>query len=913
MSEAAAQRWPVDKILDQLQDYYLGDFELRGCWEEERADLADDLLAFQEVLGQRYSYDRVLGAGGSGVVLRLHDDIFPLQDSALKFPRPVKGRSQLLSEMLTKEIDFLGQLRHPGIVRILFHGRVDTPRQSGIPFYLMEAVDGVRSDKYVRQLASEAGVARPEAETASPFELRSVEMFRAVLDSIAYLHGHPAGAKVHLDIKPENILVTNAGQPVLIDLGTCKHVHGTSDKTIVACTLSMAPPSLARRLSNDPTDKNRAGGEIPRNEIVQTWDLYTFAASVLRWLGIDHTNGDQAPEAPAEALRPYARKYLLLLSARLIANEKLDDIPGWFENRIGLSKPLIRSMAVAKAAEGLELLDRLLGRSNPFDAIPEMAPRAVTTMQPSEGVHVPLTPRLIKVLNHRALRRLDSIAQLGMVVEVFPEARHTRKEHSLGTYAWTIQFLKALYTDPISPLFRQWITSDDCRDVLLAALLHDVGHFPLAHDLEDVDHDLFDHATLTSAWLKGAFRKKATTYLQMEKLDAVLGEWNTTADRIESVLVAKAGTTAQNVEPKAKLLRSIISGPIDADKVDYLIRDGDRMHLPYPRGIDVDRVLKSLTTVVLEKVASGARDVPMIAVHSKGKVAAEFVSIARYAMFSQGYWHHTVRSMKAMLARAVRSLVAEANDKVREILLERFLAFAFSLPDSIFASGTPQKLLFEAGSVARSAGLDALADVPQLAATDVAVLRWLERQLRESERPEAELIAGLLSRRLFKRLWVVSNDMQQSRWDKIVKAWSSLAREKKHRLSAELERRVAEKIGGAAKSITGFSAEDVRTAITQRQAQRRPWLLVDIPETRPGAEVGLYYVLEGQRRQLRKDEKVVGATQESEVWKTYAGSLLEAAGKIRVFCEPEFVDAIEVAIPWEGGIETLTESLEAVK
>ena len=53
----------------------------------------------------------------------------------------------------------------------------------------------------------------------------------------------------------------------------------------------------------------------------------------------------------------------------------------------------------------------------------------------------------------------------------------------------------------------------------------------------------------------------------------------------------------------------------------------------------------------------------------------EFVSIARYAMFSQGYWHHTVRAMKAMLARAVRSLVAEANDKVREIIVERFLAF----------------------------------------------------------------------------------------------------------------------------------------------------------------------------------------------------------------------------------------------
>ena len=107
--------------------------------------------------------------------------------------------------------------------------------------------------------------------------------------------------------------------------------------------------------------------------------------------------------------------------------------------------------------------------------------------------------------------------------------------------------------------------------------------------------------------------------------------------------------------------------------------------------------------------------------------------------------------------------------------------------------------------------------------------------------------------------------------------------------------------------------ESLRGEIEKRRAQRAPWLLVDIPETRPGAEVGLYYVLEGQRRQLRKDEKVAGSTQASEVWEQYAGSLLEAAGKIRIFCDPLLVDAVEALIPWENGIETLIESLEAVK
>jgi hypothetical protein len=632
---------------------------------------------------------------------------------------------------------------------------------------------------------------------------------------------------------------------------------------------------------------------------------------MLHWLGIDHSNGEVAAGAAGDLLRPYTRKYVILLSARLMANEKMEDMPSWFNDRIGLSQPLVKSMAVETAGEGLELLDRLLGTANPLDAIPEMAMRAVTTLQPSEGIHVPLTPKLIRLLEHRALRRLDSIAQLGMVVEVYPEARHTRKEHSLGTYGWAIQFLKALYSDPISPLFKQWITIGDCRDVLLAALLHDIGHFPLAHDLEDIDDELFDHSEMTAAWLKGTFKRRSSK-LQMEKLDAVLADWGTTVDRVLAILSAKANSTSQSIAPKAKLLLSIISGPIDADKIDYLLRDGDRMRLPYPKGIDIDRVLRSLTTVAIEKVASGARDVPVIAVHAKGKVAAEFVSIARYAMFSQGYWHHTVRSMKAMLARAVRALVAEASDDARESLQEKFMELAFSLPESIFASGAPQKPLFASGAVPPT-GTSSVADVPQLAATDVAVLRWLEHQLMERDRPEAALISGILKRKLYKRLWVVSRDMQQGRWDEIVKAWSDLTREKKHRLSIEVERQVAAKLTGNPKAITGFSVEGVRETIHERQSQRAPWLLVDIPESRPGAEVGLYYVLEGQRRQLRKDDKVAGGIQESDVWKQYAGALLQTAGKIRIFCDRNLVDVVEASIPWEIGIETVTESLEAVK
>lgn len=915
-----AARWPTETIISEIRAAYESQWDLKEFWLDEEPGVRAAIDALGEALPKyseaprtdRYAYVRVLGVGGSGIVLRLRDQVFPKLDNALKFPRPVAGKVSLILEMLKKEIEFLAELRHPGIVRILYHAEITGVAVYGrLPFYLMEAIDGTRSDQFVRNQSITP--AKGTGDFAAPdMEMTLTRLFIDVLDAVRYLHRHPSGPRVHLDIKPENIVVTETGQPVLIDLGTCKKIARDSDLTIVACTYSMAAPSLGRKLRQEPSDENRAGGEIPREEILLSWDLWAYAASLLRWLGIDQTNGQTKSQAIANLLSPYARKYLLLLSARLMANESLVDMPSWLADRIGLAKTLLRSMAITTSDEAIELLERLRGSSNPLSALPELAARAVTTIQPSEGLHVPLTPKLSHLLKHRSLRRLDSIAQLGMVVEVYPEARHTRKEHSVGTYAWVVQYLHALYSDPVSPLFKQWITARDCTDVLLAAILHDIGHFPLAHDLEDIDRNLFDHEDLTAAWLRGSFKRK----LVFESLDDILSEWGTTAERILAILSAKASSLGMAVEPKAKLLRSLISGPIDADKIDYLSRDAERMHLPYPRGIDIDRILKSLTTVVIDRVSSGAKDVPVIGVHAKGKIAAEFVSIARYAMFSQGYWHHAVRSMKAMLARAVRALTAEATDDSRNQLQLQFMEFVFSLPEAIFDSGVVQPNLFQAPPTSdpkRRLRAKSATEVPQLAVTDVATLRWLEDRLRRENRPEAELVSGILSRSLYKRLWVVSRDMQHPRWDAIVKLWSSLSRSKKHQVVSILERLVSNKLNehGVA-STTALPGSSAQKQIEQRVAGRIPWLLIDIPESRPGADVGLYYVWEGQRRQLRKDEKVAGSIQKSEVWEQYAASLLETAGKIRVFADDLLVDAVEASIGWEEGIELLVNSLEAV-
>jgi hypothetical protein len=114
------------------------------------------------------------------------------------------------------------------------------------------------------------------------------------------------------------------------------------------------------------------------------------------------------------------------------------------------------------------------------------------------------------------------------------------------------------------------------------------------------------------------------------------------------------------------------------------------------------------------------------------------------------------------------------------------------------------------------------------------------------------------------------------------------------------------------KDVTEMAKETASDIIDRDTRGRIPWLLIDIPGERPGSDVPLYFVLEGQRRSLRKDDRSVGSLQKSEVWEHYAKNLLSAAGKIRVFCEPTLVDTVETTLSWREGIEELIKALEQV-
>ncbi|MCK4829539.1 hypothetical protein KA005_78160, partial [bacterium] len=386
--------------------------------------------------------------------------------------------------------------------------------------------------------------------------------------------------------------------------------------------------------------------------------------------------------------------------------------------------------------------------------------------------------------------------------------------------------------DKASPLFRQLCDATDIFALLLTALLHDIGQFPLAHDLEEIDKNTFNHDKLSEAAIKGFWSKKKKGYRKVtfESLKPVFKEWGVKEENIIGILSARAKNLSASI--KDKLLRSLLSGAIDADKLDYLLRDGRQLGLPYPKGIDVERLFACVTIVVIDKLEGGYLDIPTIGIQAKGKVSADFLTLARYAMFCQAYWHHAVRAQKAMLFRAVQALLANQARiiKIREFKTD-FVEMVIGLPESLYLYQPSQTTIFKENTKiwpisGKGRGTD-------FAATDAAVLSWFYERLRKDNLPEMILPEGILKRRLFKRLWIVNKEMEPNLWDKIIKLWTQLNRDQLHYAAHKFEELLNSQLNESGyNDVTTMAKETAKDRIDRATKGHVPWLLIDIPGSR---------------------------------------------------------------------------------
>jgi uncharacterized protein len=235
--------------------------------------------------------------------------------------------------------------------------------------------------------------------------------------------------------------------------------------------------------------------------------------------------------------------------------------------------------------------------------------------------HISLSRPLLRVAEHAQFQKLDRIRQLGPAYLVYPGATHTRRSHSLGVFHVARRMMTSLARRGADAP----ITVAGVKAFLCACLLHDIGHYPFAHSLKDLDVEA--HETIAAGEITGALSTVIRTSLDI--------------DPAFVAAIINRGSDARG-QPGVDFYRRILSGVLDPDKLDYLNRDAYFCGVPY--GIqDVDFILEE----IFPDKDSG------VAISSKGITALESILFSKYLMYKTVYWHKTVRIATAMIKKAV--------------------------------------------------------------------------------------------------------------------------------------------------------------------------------------------------------------------------------------------------------------------
>lgn len=250
----------------------------------------------------------------------------------------------------------------------------------------------------------------------------------------------------------------------------------------------------------------------------------------------------------------------------------------------------------------------------------------------------------LDILDRPEMQRLRRVRQLGLGNLVFPGANHTRFEHCLGTYHLAGRMADAIGLD-----------GDDSAAVRMAGLLHDVCHPPFSHAMEALmERDSgMGHMDMARALVFGD-----VPYVREEDSD-VYGGIGTMAEVLEAAgispeevcgLISSPESTGAEVLdrfwdrheyfPSRDYAHQIIHGPVDADQMDYLMRDSLHTGVCHGR-IDCDHLVKTMSVVNDRIVLSRG-----------GITAAEGLMVSRSLMYTSVYYHETTRIAQRMIVKA---------------------------------------------------------------------------------------------------------------------------------------------------------------------------------------------------------------------------------------------------------------------
>ena len=220
------------------------------------------------------------------------------------------------------------------------------------------------------------------------------------------------------------------------------------------------------------------------------------------------------------------------------------------------------------------------------------------------------------VLDAPALQRLRNIKQLSFSYFVYPSATHTRFEHSLGTFYLAGELAENL-----------GLGNSDRKNLKLAALLHDIGHGPFSHTSEDIIKAHIGE--------EGGHEERTVNLIRKTEL----------ADRIKDACFSPA--TIAKIATGQTYLGDMISGEVDVDRMDYLVRDSYYTGAAYGE-IDLERMIHVLELHRRKLV-----------INEDGLSVAESMVRGRYLMYPTVYEHHATRIINSMFISAVLSRLRE--------------------------------------------------------------------------------------------------------------------------------------------------------------------------------------------------------------------------------------------------------------
>lgn len=861
-----------NEFYDTLRVRYEGTQNGRKAWEEEEDTVRGLLAALVEVLAPRYEVEAPINIGGTAIVLRILDLNLQIP-RALKLPRPLEGKEILLKRIIESEIARLVECTHPNIVSVFDKGEVHFQGNSW-PFYVMEYLDGARD-------------AKDWATDLRPDALGLVHLLQQTLEGLVFLHSK---GTVHCDVKLENILVLPNGQAKISDLGSARLLDTRdTNQTILTCTRDFAHPRLRGMLSDTThADPNRVSGPVPRSILDPIFDLYSLGLNVFRLI-------DQYDVSEHHLLPQYERRYLALMAGRMLDGKTSADQA----RTAGFPQEVFGEIKYRAASEVRFDIKKMTGEYNLCYAIPELDHHFPRTIQASLPNSASLTERVAAFLASPYLRRLGGITQLGLISQIYPTATHTRLEHVLGCFSNVARYVDALWHDTVNPFFRQVFDEHDVNMILLASLCHDVGQYPLAHDLEEAHKDLFSHLAFGERILSSSGDQDSLALRNLMR-----EEWGVDSNDVIALLNTQPGDASKPL--KQRFLSSLIDGPLDADKLDYLVRDSLNLNVPYGRCVDVERLLKCLT-VVLKQQAD--MTFVTLGIHEKGKIPAEALAFARYAMFGAVYWHHTSRSAKAMLHRAAWEAIPSVDKRTREYQEFSEAFWAEIVQEGRIGRRTPPDGYLFASDI-RSA---LPAETPQIAVSDYELLCWLHHR---SSKRGCQLIEMIARRKLFKRLLVVSARRNMQLWERLTRMRRDASPEELVAFEDALQKslvRLIDRIDPGKRTST-ILEKDITDAIVGRDDAAEILCLVDIPGDRRGSTNDLYFLPEHRIYGPITARQEDGEIEDSPVWNSLSRQFAASVGKIRVFCTPDLVATFTEGLSRteiEGALASAASSIKA--